>query len=203
MKLRENENCTRKVLRYNIMRRYMNEKQRGERAEGKRVRAGSTQLQRGGSRVGALREEKSWQHTHHHWHAAGRKVEDTNRETNRWKRQATNRMGGREKDERQKGMKNRRIDRSQGLSWFRLQSEFLGTFAFPGGCRWRFSTWIQASGSDWGVSVEASEAGRDSWLEELGSADSWGSADSGGVFSTGDEAERPQHIALKQPSTRF
>lgn len=38
---------------------------------------GSTQLQRGGGRVGALREEKSRQNTHVHRHAAGWKVEET------------------------------------------------------------------------------------------------------------------------------
>lgn len=48
------------------------------------------------------------------------------------------------------------------------------TFAFPEGCRWRFSTWIQASGSSFWASLEASvAAGRsDSWLEEAGSAES-------------------------------
>lgn len=51
------------------------------------LRAGNTQLQRGNGWVGALREEKSWKQTPHHWRAAGRQVEDTDRDMDSRKRQ--------------------------------------------------------------------------------------------------------------------
>lgn len=164
----------------------------------------STQLQRGGVQVqvGALREERSWQHTHHHRHAAGGRVEDTDgdEQQERWtgRMEDVRRMKCGETQKEKAGRKGWKYDaRTRRLSF--------STFAFPEGCRWRFSTWIQASGSSFGASLEASVAGRsDSWLEEAGSAESWGSADSSGVFFTGDEAERPQkHRAQTTFSTAF
>ncbi len=49
----------RKVLRCDSEYEALHEKHKEERAEEKRARAGSTQLQKGGGRVGALREKKS------------------------------------------------------------------------------------------------------------------------------------------------
>lgn len=92
------------------------------------------------------------------------------------------REGGRE-DEREQDDKwgKTRAVMSDGTSLPR------GTFALAGVCRWRFSTWIQASGSGWGAGAPS---GCDSWLQELASPESGGGAPSGGDFSMGEEAER-------------
>lgn len=69
-----------------------------------------------------------------------------------------------------------------------LARQEVGTFALAGlVCRWRFSTWIQASGSGWDA---GGPSGSDSWLQELASPESWASEGFGGDFSTGEEAER-------------
>lgn len=86
----------------------------------------------------------------------------------------------------------------------------LSTFGFPGACLCRFSTWIQASGSGLGLgagsSLNVSAAvvmiGRDSWLEDSGSGESWESADSGGDSLTGDEAEEQNQHNMKTLKNR-
>lgn len=67
-----------------------------------------------------------------------------------------------------------------------LDTQEVGTFALAGVCRWRFSTWIQASGSGWDAAGPSRSV---SWPQEVASPESWASAGSGGDFSTGEEAE--------------
>lgn len=94
------------------------------------LRAGSTQLQRGGGRVVALRKEKSWKHTHHHWHAAGRQVEDTNTER---QTAGNNRRSQRVEDMRERNKKHNKGMKNKNISWSRRLGEFHQYLCLSGG----------------------------------------------------------------------